>query len=130
MAVTAPVTMTIFEDNGAICMARIYGAAGTAVTQAAITGISYKVFDLDSATPYTAVSTGSLTVANVIFDTLQTGGPWDKDTTGYNFKDTRPATNFTTGGHTYRIEYLVDPASGENFFLPPFHVYCEPVHTS
>lgn len=107
----------VFEDGGASFMARVAIQDGTNGQQADFTGITYAVFDLDSATPATAVSSGSLTVANVVFDTLQTDSRWTKDSTGYNFRHDATPAMFPTGGHRYRMEYLFNPAAGEDFFV-------------
>lgn len=80
-------------------------------------------FDLDSATPETPLNAGgtALTVSAVIFDTLQTDARWTIDSTGYNFRHTPGASNFASGDRRYRIEYVFDPVSGENFALV-YHV--------
>lgn len=120
---------TIWEDGGATCLARVYGNAGTAITQASLSAIGCKVFDQDSTAPATAVASTSLTVASVVFDTLQTGGPWSKDATGYNFKHTLSSSWFATGNHRYRVEYKFDPASGPDFFVN-YELFAKEVFTS
>ena len=107
----------MFEDGGVTLMARVVNNSAASITQATITGITRKVFDLDSATPDTAVNTATLTVASVVFDTLQADSRWTADSTGYNFRDAPAASIFSTGGHRYRVEYLFDPTSGEDFFV-------------
>jgi hypothetical protein len=114
---TDVVKAVVWEDGGATVLARVLGNSGAAITQASLTGISYKVFDLQSATPDTAIATGTVTVATSVFDTLQTDAIWSADSTGYNFKHALAATCFPNGDRTYRVEYLFDPASGENFWL-------------
>lgn len=113
----------VFEDGGATFLARVYGNSGSAITQASLSSITCKVFDLDSTTPDTAILTPTVTIASVVYDTLQTGGLWVDDngdaldSVGYNFAHAMPATAFPTGGHRYRIEYKLTPASGEVFWI-------------
>lgn len=108
------------EDCGISLMDRVYGNAGTAITQATITAISYKVYSHTSkdkavdAEDGTLIASGSLTVASVVFDTLQTDARWTKDSTGYNFRYDSPATDRPAGGW-HRYEIVFDPSSGENF---------------
>ena len=106
----------VWEDSGATCLSRVVGNDGAAVTQASLTALTYKVFDENSATPGTAATSGTLTISEVIYDTLQTGDLWEStDDTGYNFKWQVPASVLTTGGHLYRVEFWYDPVSGEDF---------------
>ena len=107
----------IFEDSGTTLLARILGNAGTPITQASLSSISYAVFDLQGADPATAVQTGTLTISAVVFDALQTSDPrWTVDDEGFNFAHAAPASWFNESTHTYRIEYKFTPASGEVFW--------------
>lgn len=126
------ITGIVVEDSGAFLMARVQGANAANVTQADITGVTYSVFDLSSDTPTTALaghSGATLTVATVIFNTLQTDARWTIDSTGYNFAHAIAASAFPTGNHRFRVEYLFDPASGENFIVP-FDLPAIAVYTS
>lgn len=79
---------------------------GSFLKQADLTSISYAVYDLDSATPTTAVVGSSLTVSAVIVDTpVLTDVLWTLDPYGYNFLHDIAAAAFPTGGHRYRAEY-------------------------
>lgn len=129
MIATETIRGKIWEDAGATLMARIVGQDGSNITQASLTAITCKVFDLNSATPDTAVSTPSITIADVVFDTLQTDSRWSFDTTGYNFRHSPSSANFSAGDHRYRIEYKFDPVSGDDFFVV-FEVMAHPVRTS
>lgn len=106
----------VFEDSGATLLARVLGNAGTPITQASLTSISYKVFDLNAADPTAATQTGTLTISAVVFDTLQTDPRWTVDDEGFNFAYAAPASWFSESTHTYRIEYKFTPASGEAFW--------------
>lgn len=114
----------VFEDSPKVLMDRVQNITGANITQAVITSISRQVFEYgsqeeaESNTEGTEVGTAaSLTVSDVVFDTLQTTAPWDStvDATGYNFKDVVPAAKFPTGRKWYRVEYLVTPTTGEAF---------------
>ncbi len=116
---------TAFEDTGCSLMDRVYGNAGTAITQATISIIAYKVYEHSSKEDAIAAVDGtlvagtasSLTVASVVFDTLQTGAPWDTtaDALGYNFRYDSPAVDRPTGGKWYRHEIVFTPTSGAAF---------------
>lgn len=102
----------MWEDTGCQYMARIVGNDAAYITQAAITAITRKIYQLPDRT---LVATDSLVVANVVYDSLQTDARWTKDSTGYNFRDPLDAADFASGDALYRIEYLFDPVSGQNF---------------
>ena len=117
------------EDTPQVCMARVQGVGGTNITQASITSITCKVFDLSGATPDTAETTPTVTVATSVFDTLQTDDMWDEDTVGYNFRFTVPAASFSTGDHYYLIEFTFTPTSGDAY-TSTFEVYAAPLRSS
>lgn len=116
----------VWEDSGAALMARVVGNDAAAITQATVTSIERKTYDLDSATPTTATDETTLTVSTVVFDTLQTDARWTEDSTGYNLRDDVDDTIFATGGHRYRVEYVVEPSSGAKFHVV-FEVLARPV---
>lgn len=105
MATTDIIQAKIFEDGSADCMARITGGDGSNIMQSDVTSIAFAVFDTHGATPDTAISSGTVTVADDVFDTLQTDSRWSLDATGYNFRHDHGATVFPTGGHVYQVEY-------------------------
>lgn len=121
MTTITDVIGSVLEDSPFFVMMRIHGMVGTVVTQASITSIVAKLYELSGATPGTVVQTANLTIAAVIFDTLQTGG-WTKDAAGYNFGHAVPASWMAKGGVRYKIEYLVTPQTGDSFYLPQVKV--------
>ncbi len=129
MSASETIKGKIWEDGGAQLMARVVGQSAANITQASLTSIACKIFDLDGATPTTAVDTSTLTVSSVVYDTLQTDARWTTDTTGYNFRHAPAYTIFTTGGHRYRIEYKFTPVSGDPFFVV-FQLQSQEVLTS
>ena len=109
---------TIVEDVSTTCMARITDTSGSAITQASVSSIAYSVFDLTSGAPDTATSTGTPTVADALYDTLQTDTAWTAaggDSTGYNFRYVLPASAVPDGGHLYLVEYWITPTTGDPF---------------
>jgi hypothetical protein len=112
-----PIAGKAWEDGSVSLLARVVGQDAVAVTQASLTTITYKIFDTFSTTPTTAVASGTLTVSDVIFDTLQTDARWTKDNTGYNFLHAIGAGVLTKEDTAYRIEYLFDPVTGGNFYV-------------
>lgn len=100
------------EDSGCSIMARVRLPSAAYITQAATTSVSRTVKPLHKPG---AASSSSLTVSNVVFDTLQTGNFWTKDTTGYNFRDDISASVFVDKNGKYAVTYLFTPASGAAF---------------
>lgn len=116
---------TAFKNGSAVLMARIVDAAGTNVQQAGIAAIEYSIYELDPCRPDVLVAVAghdgvSLTVANVIFNSLETGGLWTVDDVGYNFRhEINVATSeaFPKAGTHYQVRYELTPASGQKTIL-------------
>ena len=105
-------TITINQGEPVSVRSRWTKEDGTTYVQADFSGtIAENVYDVNSATPHTVVSTRALVVSAVISDTLVTTADWKKDGTGYNFSNIVPASNFTDGGGHYRIEWVIVGAS-------------------
>lgn len=105
---------TIFEDSGAFLMRRVTGNDGANIVQADVSSIAYSVYDKDDTS--SASATGTLTVATVIFDTLQTDDRFSDnggDSTGYNFGWESPASLYPDGDKVYLVEILFTPVTGE-----------------
>lgn len=122
-------------NAGVWIAARMRNQAGALVTQASLSTIAYDIVDvqayLDSGDDVTMVASGtSLTISSVIYDSLQQPSEatslWTKDgpgnlgpdkTWGYTFATVIGASNFTVArsGHTFRIQVLFTPTSGEQF---------------
>ena len=108
--------------------ARVRNWDGDDILQADISSIAYTAYLLDASNPDTRTAiTGhsavSLTIADVIFGTLQT----DEYSSNYNFSHTPPigTTNlFTIAGRDYLIEYTITPTSGEKIIVR-FRVACK-----
>ena len=102
----------VYEDGSAQVMARVLGNDASAVTQSSISSGTYTVHDYYLNTEVT--SSTSLTIASVIFDTLQTDARWSADSTGYNFRFTVPAASLPSANTVYLVHAVLVPSSGEN----------------
>ena len=116
-----------FEDSGISLMARITGTDAANIAQSDVSSIAYSVFDSNDYS--TAVSTGALTVSNVVFNSLQTDARWTTDSTGYNFRWDMPASILTVGDRVYRVEITITPSSGEVYHVV-FDVSTVPIYRS
>ena len=121
----------VWQQKGAVATARIRNNAGVYITQASLTSVTRNVYDLDNAGALVLGPT-TLTISSVVFDALQNQGAdlvlWTAngeqiDNVGWNFKDAIPATAFPLGRNglilqrRYRLEYVFDPTSGDDFAL-------------
>lgn len=113
---TAPIIPRIaaIEDTDVAYLARIQTIAGANITIAAISTITYAVFDLD-AVGQGSVASGSVTVASAVYDTLQTGSGWTEDDDGFNFRFVIPYTAFPSPDRQYQVEFTFTPTSGNPF---------------
>jgi len=117
----------VFEDSAFNLLARIE-SSGADVTKATAASIIWKAFNITD--EVTVVTSGTLIVANVIFDTLQLDRLWAGiDAIGYNFLHVVPETVFGSPG-TYRIEHKVTMTSGTSFYLHPFEITVESIWSS
>lgn len=106
--------IAILEDSPLTLRDRVIGSDGDPIQQADVSSIAYAV--RDTADPSTVVASGSLTVASVVYDTLQTTD-WTVDGTGYNFAATLAGTCFPSGDKIYRVEVVFTMASGGPIYL-------------
>lgn len=105
----------VHEDTTVTLLARVMVDSSntlTAAVQSDFSAISYTVY---SGGVVVTAST-SLTIASVIYNTLQTGTIWGVDSTGFNFKATIAASSFPTGATTYLVEVKFTLASSAVFF--------------
>ena len=116
MVPTDIVRKSIWQGRDVVEMARVE-IDGECIVQADITSISRKIYDLTGGTPATSIDESTPLKTSVIFNTLQTGGPWSEDGTGYNFKQRIAGAEFPDAGHKYRVEYKFTGAAGELFAL-------------
>ncbi len=107
---------TVFEDTCNVFMARVRGMDGALITQSVVSSITCSVTDGTSGTQV-AVITPSVDVSTAVYDTIQTGSPWDteEDATGFNFKYIMPATAYPTAGHLYTVLFTFTATDGSVF---------------
>lgn len=125
-AVIEPLEVTIFEDSSFTVMSRVKGNDGYYVNQPGMTNVTIKVFDLFAGNQVGATLT--LTPDECIFNALQTNSNdprWTKDSIGYNFRYTIPASYFAEGDRDYLVEIVFNPVVGDDFPLPPVLVHCK-----
>ena len=109
------VTGCVAEDSTFAVMLRLQ-VDGSSATQSVLSSITWKAWDeRNTAAVY---ASGTLTVADVIYDTLQTDGRWSADATGYNFRHDITQATFTKPGR-YLIEYTVTMTGGNSFIAGP-----------
>lgn len=121
MANASDIYGAAFKNGAATLLARIVGAAGAAIVQADINSIRYSVYllddeDADSRTPVAGHSDAALTVADVVFNSLQTDVRWTVDGTGYNFRhalDVSAHPAFAVAGRRCLVEYRLTPVAGQ-----------------
>lgn len=121
MSLRDPQPWEAMEDTGVLLLARVVDWDGNLLTQANTTSVTVTCYDKNSTPPDKLELTATPAVADVIFDTEQSGGNWPYDD-GYTFKYPMPATALPTGGHGYVVEVMITPASGEVFMLDPYHI--------
>ncbi len=112
---TTILTDSHWEGADLVLMARMRVLAGGYATQATVSSISLKVFDLSSGAQ--VGDTLALLVSAAVFDVLQTDVRWTADDTGYNFRVTIDGDYFPTGDRDYRVEVLFTPTSGKPYPL-------------
>ena len=109
---------TVNEASSFSAMFRVT-ADGQNITQADVADVQFAV--LNDATKEVIQGLSSLTVADVVFDTIQKDDRWSTDAVGYNLRHDIAHTLVTDPAVTYRFEYRVTLAgSGNQFWLSPF----------
>ena len=104
------ITGWVLEDTDFSLMARVAGVDGDDIVQGDLASIAYAITGADG----TSVGTGSLTVSEVVFDTLQTDARWSVDSTGYNFRwDVDVSAEGLVSPGTYTFEVAFTAATGE-----------------
>jgi len=109
----AVLTSDEWEGTLPTVKARLTDVSGTALNQAAVSTITYHVYDLGA---IEADAGTALVVATVIFNALQ---GWTVDSTGCNFVWLVPATKLPAGtaNKSYRVEIVFVLATGEKIML-------------
>lgn len=111
-------TGQVFQNSSVVVLARIKSASGNYLQQADLSSIALEVWRIysDGRQPGRTAGPASVPIASAVFNTLQTGGLWEKDTTGYNFLHECSNAAFDDEG-VFRIEIRFTPASGQSFVV-------------
>lgn len=80
------------------------------VLQEDVASITYSVTDTSDGT---VTASGTLSIAAVIYDTLQTGDVWTTDSTGFNFAHRPSVASIPDGNKTYIAEYVITSGDGQ-----------------
>ncbi len=121
MPIAKDIYGTVFQNGSAILMARVVDSSAQTINRASVASIRYSIYELDksdpgSLTPVVGHDAVSLTVDDVIYDTLQNDSFWTIDTTGYNFRhgiDVAANDAFSKAGKVYQIRYELTPVLGQ-----------------
>jgi len=109
--------MAAFVLRGWTAIARIELPSGVVAAQADIAAVTLTAKRRsNTAGGVVTASATALTVASVIFDTLQNDARWTDDTTGYNFLYEVPGSVFPVVDE-YQLDFVFTPAAGEKFSL-------------
>lgn len=85
----------------------------TLLQQADVSHIDLRVFESPANAPAAEVYSTTLTIADVVFDAMQTDARWRGDSVGYNFKYVPDAPQLVArGGVTTRYEVTIHLNSG------------------
>jgi hypothetical protein len=121
MAIARDIQGTVFRHGTAVLMARVVDANAEAINQASVASVGYTIYALERSNPESLNAVPghenvALDVEQVVFDTLQTGGGWSVDETGYNFRhevDVTADEAFGEAGRVYQVRYEVVPVTGQ-----------------
>jgi len=121
MAEACDIQGVVFKNGSATLLARVVGADAAAVVQADVASAKYTVYllddtDADHETPVDSHEDVSLTVAECIYNELETDDLWDVDSIGYNFRhvlDVSSNPAFAIAGRSYRVVVLLTPNAGQ-----------------
>ena len=115
----------VFKNGSATLLARVVGADGSPLVRAGIASARYTVCLLDDDDPDAAAAVAghtalAISVASLIYDTLQKDDLWDVDAAGYNFKhvlDVSAQQAFAVAGRNYRVTFELTPVSGQTILV-------------
>jgi len=121
MAQAADIYGTAFKHGSLTLLARVVGKDGANIVQADIASAKYSAYllddqDADGRTAVTGHTEVGLTVAEVIFNTLQNDALWTVDEIGYNFRhvlDVSANQAFAIAGRRFLLEFELTPGSGQ-----------------
>ena len=120
MAEATDIYGSAMKNGSAILLARVVGSDAQPIVQADVASAEYSLYrldhqDADSRQAVTGHDGVSLTVSEVIFNSLQTDSLWTVDSTGYNFRhvlDVSANQAFANVG-SYLVEFQLTPGTGQ-----------------
>jgi len=119
------VSATVFEDGGALVLARVVDWDGNVMSQAACSSLTYRVCQEGETPPNSTTAV----VADTILEPPSNAHPDWACNLPYNFRLLLPASSFPDGDAYYAIEIKVTPASGPAFWIRE-RVYAQRIATS
>lgn len=109
-AFTGTKAVEITAGVGLRVLARAKNSHRALLTRAAVASVAVTVADLDAAE--IVYQDEAITVADVIYDSLQTPAEWTVDATGYNFAHDLPVEAFPSANKRYEVTYWFTPPGG------------------
>lgn len=106
-----PRTLTINAIAGTtiVVLARVVYTDGTYLTQADVSAATSQIVDPDASSQESPVT---LTVSQVIYDTLQMDGQWSEDAVGYNLRVVIAGTRIPSTNKLYTANVSLTTATG------------------
>ncbi len=120
-------TVVVNESSSFSTMYRVL-VEGAAAKQADVASVEFSV--INDETKEVIQSLTALTVADVVFDSLQLNTMWDVDASGYNVKHDVPHTLLTDATIRYRLEYKITFTGGTEVFLTPIVVTLNQIYSN
>lgn len=114
------------EDSSCSLMQRVH-ADGANIVQSDLSSITYKILNTETGEEE---DSGTLTVSDVVYNSLQTDSRWEADDTGYNFKHDLSHSAFPDPNVIYVVEYVFTLTGGNQFLTDPFEIRIRRVRTS
>ena len=115
--VLLPTLPPIFAGSVRVWRSHLISSAGADLVQSDLTALTLEVFKESDGS---RVDTFTLTVAQVIYNTLQTatgGVAWKADASGFNLLHKTTPDMTPDAGETYLFIYKATPASGDPFYF-------------
>lgn len=104
----------LFQNSAGVIMGRVTNNRGADVTQSSLTSLVLTLEDKAFPGVPVASSPYTLTVADVIFDTLQTDSIWEQTTDGFNFLYDTENAQLVNGQTNYIYQFRATPVVGES----------------
>lgn len=102
-----PDQFVVLEGNSITVMAWVTGLDADPITQSSVPGTGGITREIRNRTAGTIIATDQLSVADVIYNTAQTGNGWPSIyTTGYNWRDLVSGANWSGLGVDTEIQIV------------------------